>query len=905
MNFYSLCLDINDRREYNIELFESGYAHRLNQAKRFIIDVPSYHFFKILSIDSAQKIKCFVLNQYDLPFNQCKINTTRDGEVVTIHIKPQSNDSNLQPRIETEVVDETIKSDSELAFEDIESFVDYEDHHSKKKPKNDVPSNVQTVQASTDDLGVLYTYFHLKSTNNPYGYKLDAHLTSAVTKESFPGHKMIVKIILEVDNKFYQNEIHIVLAHPKEFLGLALDFGSESSQMAVKRYEYVEPFHSQQPDNENLFRNIVAFQKNKGWIPSESNYAFYQEEPGTNFYKSLFFLREQLSGNYGDIDQENFIVEVQENLKMLVNSNDGLDQLFKDKYYQLPNLKILHKHERVLEEFNFEIQKQGYPINLKLRELKQNVYNSILKVMIESFLKKESIRYNAAPRHVRMMLLIPNNYDTKDINKTQANLNIIFESLSQSDEYKDFLLSWEIMTISESDASFIGYIDKNNINIRNNSDYIIIDAGKGTTDFSIIRTGGKNIYNLEPIYRNGFTGAGNLITYAIFETVLHFIREQTTDNISDIEFIKTKVLSALSSNDLRKRNDFYNQLEKLKFNFKAGQYHDSIKQSWLSAKDGDISFQNLTTNGISDISALTNLLMRTHHISDFYGYIQDTCEFIVNNVVNYLKLVKENKSDSRFSGIILTGRAFKFEPLAQLMKERLSVNLGIAPEAINLLSGNELKDICIKGVFNNSIKVNSEVTGYPIQIIYKSTEDLPANQFTSKNPVVKRSIGKKIFNFFINDLADLDKVETIVNVKDELSVHVLQRSQFLIGCKRYAIRNDEFLQSIDNHHYHAEVDFTQRGYLIRRMDGLQLTLISALEEIDEGGSGDRSLIVPSLFPNYIDQEFLVSLNSDDVIKSKFNSYSNQQSFDDFYIPKPSKPSNNDGNPSSNNNPLFF
>lgn len=898
MNFYSLRIDVNDRREYNLELFESGYQHRLLQPKNFIIDVPSYNFFKILSIDNQQKIKCFVHNGYDISFQKCKITTSRIENEITVRLQPFDSNVNQQ-----QIIEETTTSTEpdNIRFDEIESYIDYEEKHSKKKESIPESPKIE-IQSSQEDLGILYKYFHLSSVSNPYGYKLDAHLTSTLTKEAFPGRLLKVKIILEVENKTYENEIRIILSHPQEFLGIALDFGSESSQMAIKRYEYHEPFHDQIPDSENLFRNIVAYQKNKGWIPAESNYSFYQEEAGTNFYKSLFFLREQLSGNYNDIDNEDFIEEIQDNLKMLVNTNDGLDQLFQQKYYQLPNLKILHKHERVLEEFNFEIQKQGYPINLKLREIKQNVYNTILRIMIESFLKKEIIRYNGAPRNVRMMLLIPNNYDTKDINKTQSNLNIIFKSLSETEEYKDFLLSWEIMTISESDASFIGYIDKNNIHVKNNSDYIIIDAGKGTTDFSIIRTGNKNIYNLEPIYRNGFTGAGNLITYAIFETVLHFIRENTSDSISDIEFIKTKILTSLSSNDLRTRNDFYNQLEKLKFNFKPEQYNKDIKNAWLNAKDGDITFRNITTSGDNNIAVLTNILEKTHHISDFYGYIHDTCSFIVDNVVNYLNLVKKNKSDSRFEGIILTGRAFKFEYLANMMKERLSKELQIPQNNINLLSGNELKDICIKGVFNNSIKVNSEVTGYPIQIIYKSEIDVPQNQFTSKIPTPKKSIGKKIFNFFINDLADLDKVEEVVSVKDELSLSVLQRSQFLIGCKRYAIRNDEFLQSINEYPYHAEVDFTQRGYLIRKMKGDQLKLISALEEIDEGGSDDRSLIVPSLFPNYIDEEYIVSLKTNDIVKNNTSSIQNE-SMNDFYIPKVTNTNNNNSN--SNNNPLFF
>src|SRR5690606_34189157 len=143
------------------------------------------------------------------------------------------------------------------------------------------------------------------------------------------------------------------------------------------------------------------------------------------------------------------------------------------------------------------------------------------RVIVESFLKKEFIKYGQVQRMIRFVLLVPNIYDHQDIRNTQLLLDLIFEDFATK-EYKGKILAWEVLTISESDASFLGYINKSDVYIQKDSDYIIIDAGKGTTDFSIIRTGKDNIFNIKPSYRNGFAGAGNMITFAIFETVIHY-----------------------------------------------------------------------------------------------------------------------------------------------------------------------------------------------------------------------------------------------------------------------------------------------------------------------------------------------------------------------------------------------
>lgn len=898
MNFYSLTIDINDRREHQLELFNQQSEHRLRKSKRFVIDVPNFNSFKVLSIANAQYIKSFVMGTYDIDISKCTSQISANGQVVTLKMK---YDKPLALHPEPKPIIENPEMKSDISFEDIEEHIEYNAPKPAAPVKETTPS---IIESSRDSLGELNEYLSLSYEQNHYGIKLEAHLTQSLTEMLYDRDTIEVVVQLEVDGALYENSVLITLSHPAAFLGLALDFGSESSQMAVKRYEAVEPFYAHSPDNENLFRNIVAFHKNKGWIPKDSTYDFYQEEPGTNFYKSLFFLREQLSGDYQNVDQEPSIKHPQDNLKMLVNKADGYSMLMENKYYQLPNLKILHKHERVLEDYNFEIEKDGYPINLKLRELKQKVYNTILENMIESFLKKEFIRYDGAERNIRMMLLIPNNYDSKDINKTQYHLNNIFESLSKRAEYQGKIKSWEILTISESDASFIGYINKNNVNVYNNRDYVIIDSGKGTTDFSIIRTGAKNLYNLNPIYRNGFTGAGNMLTYAVFETVLHFLREQSPAYGEDVVFIKNRILDILKGNNLESRNLFYNQLERLKFNYRNTDQLASIKRTWKEAADGQTTMSNIIESG-TGIDALTNILSRINSLTDFYGYIQDACQFIVNNVVSYLKIVKENKTDIHFGGVILTGRAFKFQLLADLLKAKIHQELHIPLDDIHLLEGNELKDICIKGVFNNAIKLNAELTGYPIQLVYKSVNDVPVSEIVNAKP--KKPLGKRIFNFFINDLADMQQVEEIVSVEDQVDFNVLQRSQFLIGCKRYSIRNEEFFITQPGLPYTASVDFTQRGFVMRRKIGDKIDLISALEEIDEGGSGDKALIVPSLFPNYIDEAYIESINTESIEKDTSNTYTGQF---DFYTPpnygynpspKQDPPKNND----NNNSNLFF
>jgi hypothetical protein len=274
--------------------------------------------------------------------------------------------------------------------------------------------------------------------------------------------------------------------------------------------------------------------------------------------------------------------------------------------------------------------------------------------------------------------------------------------------------------------------------------------------------------------------------------------------------------------------------------------------------------------------------------ADFYNYVDDTCNFIAESTVNYLKLIKDNKKDFNCAGIVLTGRSFMFKPLVDKLKETLIRDLGVDGSKINLLNSSELKDICIKGVFNNSIRLNAEMTGYPIQLIFADAE--PEQTIKEpKKPIINR---KSLFARIFNDLNNFEQAEKVLAFDRNLNFDKLQNSQFLIGSKTYRISGNEIFQKAPGVKYEANVEFTHKGYFVRRTHDGIVDSIAPMRAIDDADSSDMSLVVPSLFPNYIDERYLNSLERDDI---KITSVA----------PPPANNNENNTQTNQNQNPLYF
>ncbi len=483
-------------------------------------------------------------------------------------------------------------------------------------------------------------------------------------------------------------------------------------------------------------------------------------------------------------------------------------------------------------------------------------------MIVASFLKKEFIKFSGAKRKVRFILLVPNIYDYADIRNTQMLLNLIFEDFAKHD-YKDKILAWEVLTISESDASFLGYINKNDVQIFKDSDYIIIDAGKGTTDFSIIKTGADNIFNIKPTYRNGFAGAGNMITFAIFETVLHYIRANAENQNNAFKFIKEQIVRNLSDTNLEVKNRFYRELERLKYNY-TNQANYTMSQ-WANASSGDYTFRNITEAG-SDINILIDLLSQVENISDFYGYIQETCNLIAERTVSNLKLVKDNSEKFNCQGVILTGRGFMFKMMEHEMRNAITKKLNINNTEIHTLDNNELKDVCIKGVFNNTVRLNSERIGYPIQIILPEPVAPNQEEKVEKEEKKKIGLGSRLLNIFFNELNDIESAQAVLSTEVHLAYKTLSRSQIMIGSKRFKVGSSSLFDNVSNA-VDADIVFTPQGYLVRKLENDVVKNILPLTEVFDENRSEMAMVVPSLFPNHIDEHHIFSMKREDIKKA--------------------------------------
>lgn len=854
MNYYILPIIINDRREVTLQLQQQENATE----NRYIVEVPENVHFNLFSMLKDADIRTFIPETSDISIGSLSPSYTLQDHTLTISLKAKPAKAPIMPEPEKK---EEKEEAAPLTYDDLDTYKPVVKKAAPQFFDAPVQSESSTVGYYADSITITANNYSNGAFNvlGNIGNRLEA-----VNNSNFPDLKIIVE--LEAEGKIYTDRFTLSFAHPEQFLGMALDFGSESSQLAVKRYQTGFGYQEKKPEHENLFRNIYAFHKAKGWISKEDNSSYYQEEENTNFYKSIFFLKEDLTGDYEDIEKELFIQNMPENLKMMVNSSSrdsGFVTLTENRFHQLPNLKITHKYVDVFSRLNFNINKEGYDVNVTLGEVKNKTYNSILNVIIESFLKKEFIKYSGAKRKIRFVLLVPNIYDHADIRHTQRLLHKIFKDFAEH-EYKDKILAWEILTISESDASFLGYINKNDVHVQKDSDYIIVDAGKGTTDFSVIRTGKDNLFNIKPTYRNGFAGAGNMITFAIFETVLHYIRANADNQHTASKFIKEQVLRNLSDSNLEIKNRLYKELERLKYNYNDNNAY-ALNQ-WTNARSGDFNFRNITEAG-SDINTLIDLLAQISNISDFYGYVSETCKLIAQRVVSNLKMIKDNKEDFNCGGIILTGRGFLFKPLERELRDCITAQLHISEEWIHTLNGTELKDVCIKGVFNNTVRLNTERIGYPIQIIVME-KPKPAAEPKAAAPEEKKktSLGNRLINIFFNELNDIENAKAVITADKPITYNSLYKSQILIGAKRFKVSSSSIYDN-QNEAVDADIIFTPQGYLVRRMEHNVVKNILTLSEIFDHDKVEMNMVVPSLFPNYIDEQYIYSIRRDDIRKA--------------------------------------
>lgn len=812
---YILPITINNRRVYYLDLVAN--AGEANSTEPFVAEIKRGRT-TLIALDKNKIAK--VLGEEgkrDIPMQSCSFTATFT-----------TNDNRLELILKAGTVapPKAVMLEEDAAEAHSDFFSDEEELNTTASGP-DPASQAQLLATLTDG-----TKIYLRETAALLSVEAQ---TDRLATDSVTGAKsLLCTVSLLQDAGHYRAGFNVHLVHPLQLLQGALDFGSEASQIIQQRtVERGGHFQEEQ-------KTIDLFEKLKALSGLDHIGKYLQQEEGQPFYKSIFFVKKEMEGITEFFKEKDFLHREGEHLIMVL-PNDELNNIT-PHYHQLPNLKLARKHGSALTNMSFTIREEGDRDIQKLDELRDKAFGSILKNMIRAWLLPE-LRRATVPQFIRLTLLVPNIYNEADVSLTLRTLHTILRNIQQ-ERGPEKLAGWEVQTISESDAAFLGYYTLHNLRSTAGKYYITIDCGKGTTDFSIIRAGNNPAEPLVPVYRNGIAGAGNLISYAIFQALLTYLSNVAEDKEAIRVFIRKWLINPDTRAEPYLLNELAQKIEAFKIAYNPALRPREVNSEWNRVQlENRATFANL---GSREFQTLLSLLNNVKNIPDEEGYIQQVCSAITGSVTANLELITKALRDKGLEceGVLLTGRGFLFRPLADEMRAALGAMLSLPAQAIHVPdSPAGYKSISLRGVLNSPFVLQPEIIGWPVQIAL-NRGGLPAPEKKKKSFLDYLTSGAWMLRSNTNvEVKTTDALSTLLNDFDH--------HKLLIGGRFLSPRDPAFRHSTSGARF--DLVFSPEGstgrFLVRRMtpDG-RLIGEGELEADKDIAQSNEDYLLPSLFP---------------------------------------------------------
>jgi hypothetical protein len=436
--------------------------------------------------------------------------------------------------------------------------------------------------------------------------------------------KIRMDIKMPVGMRYYFGFLNFQLVPKADIRFLALDFGSEASQM---REAYYAPGLNLTllPQVTNIFRIIRDQHSNDDELSDD----LYEQYESPCLYKSVFYANKKLNGTASsEVLMGSKVYKLNGGIRMMVPTNavNAGSNAFLKNHVKIPNLKLVRNSHFLGNESEFVLNTEGQLSNKTLGEIRGSLYMSLLKNMLDSYLSKMQQK----EKFLRMTLLVPNIYQPEDILATKKTISEILSDYMTSRVLNGF----EVDCLSESDASFLGAIPK--FTVQKNHYYIVVDCGKGTTDYSVVEMEEGTAPVYRPLYRNGFAGAGNYITYAFIKSALYYLtHDYFTDNRKK-EKIKDFLEARFSDKDVFFHNELFKIAESWKRAYSTIPFpnKESIEQLWKRATTGDLNLDGLFDDIVSNKTRLNflDILKKIPCSWDWNNYVSRAINDVVNDI---------------------------------------------------------------------------------------------------------------------------------------------------------------------------------------------------------------------------------------------------------------------------------
>ena len=301
---------------------------------------------------------------------------------------------------------------------------------------------------------------------------------------------------------------------------------------------------------------------------------------------------------------------------------------------------------------------------------------------------KEVLHQGLEKNFVSFHFLMPNVYEQQEIVKI---LHLLQQDITQiiSEPRYDKIKGFEVTAVSEGDASVMGVCElkKNRNQQLAKGNYLLLDAGKGTLDFSLIK------YDFEPninqhtyknLWRSGIIGAGNSLTYAYFIALVHqylHIRYDKNEGDVDTHDIKQFIYANILGRQIMEGDkmiagagDPSLLLNMMRAVDKYKKYESCATIPWEDDGASSKNLNELELNGFVDW--LENCVDEKHQRVvelKYSRYVNDMIDSLVHETMNIIYQMQTGRKDEKYKidKVIFTGRAFNLKSFKKKMFDAL------------------------------------------------------------------------------------------------------------------------------------------------------------------------------------------------------------------------------------------
>lgn len=487
-----------------------------------------------------------------------------------------------------------------------------------------------------------------------------------------------VSVKLQEKNETYSSFRTLFISPANQVEDVILDFGSEATQLSISNRGTINDVNNLASLFKIMWDELGGNRKKE-----DIGICMQRDASDENLYRSRFFVKKKIEHSLLQRTRPSVNPSNNELIQLLTLSKEG--ENLKENYIPLPNTKIASFGGVAVDKVDIEIVQDGrtriiaYPITTVGKNFfYRSSINAFLRKAVDEIGIKNLLETDSQNkiRLISFHILMPNVYNYCKIHEM---LDILKKDIYEilHDVHGD-IIGFDVTAVSESDASLLGNVALSTPAEFPAGKYLILDAGRGTLDFSIVdHVNTTRFLHFQNLYRDGIIGAGNAITYAMLLVILEGLVSTESAGVDHTEEIQKYIFSNIlgldkegkqnGGGDSAKLVELMELVDKYKIMYSNWYNNPPYPRTALTISN---SFKELRLEGL--VKKIRDIVDNRIFIEDSEKYLERSMRQLIDAVIGRLKeRFAEDGDENKPNFVVFAGRGFMFEPFKDRMEESI------------------------------------------------------------------------------------------------------------------------------------------------------------------------------------------------------------------------------------------